>query len=71
MTGLSRILGVLGLFLTIFGILGAELMIKWNKLAPVSDMTQPGQAIALVAGIVIMVDGLFGLFKPSEQKKRQ
>jgi len=49
----------------LIGIVGIEMMIKWNGLHPVSDMAQPGQAIPLAIGIIILVDGLMGLCQPA------
>ena len=65
----GRVCGVLGVFVCALGVTGAELMIKWNMLTPVSDLSLPGQSIPLAIGIVIFVDSVFGLCQPKRELK--
>ncbi|KAK6354005.1 hypothetical protein TWF730_008425 [Orbilia blumenaviensis] len=39
-------------------VLGVELTIKWNRLAPVTDFQSPGQLIPFITGIIILVDSI-------------
>jgi hypothetical protein len=62
----NSVIGILG---WASGVVGAELMIKWNNLTPVSDLSLPGQSIPLAIGVIIFVDGVFGLCQPKRARK--
>ncbi|KAH7108693.1 hypothetical protein B0J11DRAFT_449544 [Dendryphion nanum] len=57
-------LGVLGLLGWTVGIIAVELMIRWNGLVPVKDLSQPGQLVPFVTGIIICTDAFVGLLQP-------
>lgn len=43
----------------VLAVLGVELTIIWNHLAPVTDFQSPGQLIPFITGIIILVDSIF------------
>ncbi|KAK6329887.1 hypothetical protein TWF718_003314 [Orbilia javanica] len=43
----------------LLAVLGVELTIKWNHLAPVTDFQSPGQLIPFITGIIILIDSAF------------
>jgi len=53
-----------------FTITGAEEIIQKNNLSPQTDLTQPGQLIPLIIGGVIMADGMLGVVKWYNLRKR-
>ena len=55
------ILGVVTLVLTIAGI---EKTIDYNDLSPQNDLSQPGQAIPFILGIITVIEGLASACKP-------
>lgn len=59
----SRALALIGIVIWVFGIAGVEMMIKYNGLEPASDFTYPGQTIPLAIGSVVLIDGIFAIFK--------
>ena len=64
-----RGIGVAGIFMWTLSVAGAELMIKWNNLTPVNDLSLPGQSIPLAIGVTIFVDSIFGLCQPKRERK--
>lgn len=57
------LLGVVTLVLTIAGI---EKTIDYNNLSPQNDLSQPGQAIPFILGIITVMEGLASAWKPEE-----
>lgn len=47
-----------GLLLWVLAIVSSEKIIQWNGLSPENDLSRPGQAIPLVVGILILMDGI-------------
>lgn len=52
-----------GLLMWVLAIISCEKIIQWNGLSPENDLSRPGQAIPLVVGILILMDGIGDLFK--------
>lgn len=52
---------VLGFIYFILGIICTEKTIEYNNLVPMVDLTAPGQTVPLAMGIVVFIDGFFGL----------
>jgi hypothetical protein len=61
---LRRCQFTLGAFAWILTIVGAEKIIEYNHLVPNSDLSQPGQAIPLIVGSIIALDGFSTVFRP-------
>lgn len=59
----ARGLAVFGFVWWILGIAGLEVMIKANQLTPANDFTAPGQSIPLAIGVIVLLDGIFAVFK--------
>ena len=53
----------LGLLIWVLAIISCEKIIQWNGLRPENDLSKPGQAIPLVIGILILMDGILTLLK--------
>jgi len=47
----------------IFAVAAAEIMIKSNGLTPQTDLSQPGQSIPFVLGLITLVDGILSICK--------
>jgi hypothetical protein len=56
-----------GLLMWVFAIVSSEKIIQWNGLSPENDLSRPCQAIPLVVGILILMDGIGDLFKSPSQ----
>jgi hypothetical protein len=54
---------IAGLFMWVLAIISCEKIIQWNGLSPENDLSRPGQAIPLVVGILILMDGILNLLK--------
>lgn len=52
-----------GLLMWVLAIVSCEKIIQWNGLSPENDLSRPGQAIPLVVGILILMDGIGDLAK--------
>jgi len=52
-------------------IAGVEKIIEYNNLAPQTDLSQPGQIIPFVLGIVAMLEGIGNAFMPIALESRQ
>lgn len=52
-----------GLIMWVLAIISCEKIIQWNGLSPENDLSRPGQAIPLVIGILILMDGILNLLK--------
>jgi len=67
----ARGLAISGGLAWVFSIWAIEDMIRWNELVPSKDWTAPGQSIPFVIGLIVLVDGCFGVFqkKPEDDNK--
>lgn len=54
---------IAGLLMWALAIVSSEKIIQWNGLSPEKDLSRPGQAIPLVIGILILMDGIGTLLK--------
>jgi len=56
-TIIRRVWVLWGLIILVLTIAGVEKIIEYNKLSPQNDVTQPGQMIPLVLGVITLIEG--------------
>jgi len=58
------VLWVKGSVVLVLTIAGIEKIIKYNSLSPTSDLSEPGQIVPLISGIITFIDGASNAIKP-------
>jgi hypothetical protein len=58
-----------GIFILVLTILGVEKTIEYNELSPRNDLSQPGQMIPFVLGIITIIEGMANACMPTESKE--